>query len=159
MGEINRLLGEAGAGTQFDAAGERWTLSPLTKGRQAEFEAWMEANALAKADTLEASGKAETAMRFRSRIEDKIAADHYTFGGQACMLALATPPGIVEVLRILLKPKHPTATAETVLRLMESDPAAVSGAVKRVVEDYISVRRGGSRPPVPPAEQATRPGE
>ncbi len=143
MGEINRILGDAGAGIQFEAAGRRWTLSALTKGRQGEFEAYLEALAYAKA---ERTGNAA----FVSRVEDKIAGGHYGFGGKVCQAALATPDGAVEMLRILLRPAHPETTTESVLALLEADGEAVNAALRRLIEST-SRKGAGPNPPTAPA--------
>lgn len=114
MGDINKVLGAAGPGLTI---GDK-TLTRPTKRMQAAFEDWLEARArkqvAAFAGVVSDDGLAGMAERFAERAE----AGEYSFGGERCMKALATLPGCLEMIRLMLLPKHPDATADDAERLM-----------------------------------------
>lgn len=122
MGEINRALGEAGAGCSLEIGGEMWILSWPTKGMQAKYEDWLERRArkaaLAWADDLDE----DAYQGMLARVNGEIAAGKYTFGQPACLAAMKTADGFLELMRLLLEPKHPRITTEKVRQLLEADP-------------------------------------
>jgi hypothetical protein len=146
LGDTNRLLGDHGAGFHFDAAGKRWTLSPLTQARKAEFEAWLEASAYARADEMEKVNPT-AASKYRERLDGRVDAGEFTFGRPVTVRALGTNEGAVEMLRILLRPRHPEVNAESVLDLLGGDEGEqAAAAVQRVVEDFAkSQQRRGKK--------------
>lgn len=122
MGDVNAALGASGAGVQFDLLGKTWTLSYATKGMQAKFSAWLKRQALAN---LQESRDLLSKQEYAEAIAVVLSPGRYDFLGAECQEAMRRPAGMVELLRLMLEPRHPGVTTETVVDLLEADAEAV----------------------------------
>jgi hypothetical protein len=129
---VTERLGAEGAPYPMPLPGGRVLyLSRLTRRRKSAVEMWLleRAKADAAEDRRRLSLSDAVYADLLSRINDRHAARHYAFGGEAYQQAMRTEDGICFVLRLLLAEKQPTLTDDDAYALIDDHPAEVNAAL------------------------------
>jgi len=115
MSDVTDTLGQAGTGEQFSSLGEVWALAPIGPGPRAEFSMWAKREAR---QLITASKAYLTPLEVKEDLADyreALDAGDYDWGppppdgvgaGSAINAILAGIKGQMNLIRILLRPKH-----------------------------------------------------
>lgn len=152
MDELNRLLGDHGAGMPVVAStGATYFLGVAHRENKAKFAAWMAANALAAvraekprlfeealaAGLEEKQARQQAAEEYDALLDStlaKIAAGKFAWGSIACQDALNEGPGLAYITFLLLAAHHPGTTPEQAAALVNDSPVEVAKALRELLK-------------------------
>lgn len=128
-------LPELGGGTTLRHNGKTYTISPLTFELQGEFSDFLEQRAWETLERQKPRLSDEEYYKRWDRLDEKITAGVYAFGGPVCQDAVRTLVGAKELLRLSLKVKHPEVDHEFVDNIFEEKAREANAAIARANPD------------------------
>lgn len=111
---MSSIAAALGVGPTFDYQGTAYRLSPWTYKIQAEFERYLEDQALRTVKRMRPYCNDVEYRDLLSAVSRDIASGYYNFGGEAVNRAMGTITHLKTLLLLCLKPNHPTISPEIV---------------------------------------------
>ena len=117
-----------GTGNSSEAESE-WMVSSCEMRIKAQFEEWVQNNAIRLCDKIEATRGSEHAAQFRSNFEGDYAGGMYFWDGRHCRNARQDMPGMRYLFYLLLRRCHPEVTPDLAGEVMTKNPGGCAAAI------------------------------
>lgn len=114
----------------FEPDGTTHTVSTCENRIKAQFELWVQNNALRAVSRAEGSGDVDMADKLMSAYTGDSGAGYYTWDGRHVRRALTDIPGLSHLLYLLMVRCDPKKTEEDAMRLVKEYPAQVGQLIR-----------------------------
>lgn len=135
MTEINRALGSAASPYPLLVGDTTYQLTPLTKGVQGAFEAWLKARARADIHAMKSELSQEDYIAALAKVARDGVAGIYLFTGEVAAQAMQTLDGLVHLLWLMLQKHQPKLTEEDVFTLAVEHQEECAAALNDMTAD------------------------